>query len=107
MRRPNRWEDQPRDPETGRWWRRSESWERRDQELKVRLTEAERQRVEEAARAADQSMTGWLMEAIRLHAGRTVPPQETARKADDIGLERVSRHQRQLAARLHRQHRRH
>lgn len=61
--------------------------------LQIRLTESEKQLIEQAAKDARQSVTAWLVEAARQHAGRRRPRDE--QPVPSV----IEQHQRQLAAR--------
>ena len=88
-RSKNDWESQPRDPETGRFWRRAANWEKRSELLQIRLTPTERRLIEDAARRNDTSITAWAVDAMKRAAERQNPAPPD-----------VSEHQRMLARRL-------
>lgn len=87
----NDWQSQPRDPATGRWKERKGEWQPRRDVIHIRLTRLERRQIEQAAAAAGQTITQWLVDAALDHAeqGRreALRPQPMT-------------HQQRLAARL-------
>ena len=91
-RRGNDWRSQPRGAD-GQFKERAHIYAPRSEVIRIRVTRAERQLIETAAERADMSMTAYLVQAAR----RMVPHGSTPQQQEPP----LSRHQKQLAKRLH------